>query len=151
MTVTYLLDTNMFSYIAKGVSPAARTEFQRLSKDRDAILCISVVTEAEVRYGMAKRALSRTRCAAIEGLFANVQILPWGSDEAIAYAQMRAKLEAQGFTVSAMDLLIAAQAIAAGAVLVAADKIFGKVAEVADLATTVNWATDIIPKEEATP
>jgi predicted nucleic acid-binding protein len=64
---------------------------------------------------------------------------------------MRAKLEAQGIAVSTMDMLIAAQAIAAGAVLVAADKIFAKVAEVADLATTVNWATDIIPKEEATP
>jgi len=25
---TYLLDTNMFSYIAKGTSPAARAEFQ---------------------------------------------------------------------------------------------------------------------------
>ena len=145
MTVTYLLDTNMFSYIAKGTSPAARAEFQRLSKDRDAVLCISVVTEAEVRYGMAKRALSRARCAAIEGLFANVQILPWGSDEALAYAQVRAKLESQGITVSAMDMLIAAQAIAAGAVFVTGDRIFAKVAEVADLGTTVNWATDIVP------
>ncbi len=145
MTVTYLLDTNMFSYIAKGISPAARAEFQRLSKDRDAILCISAVTEAEVRYGMTKRALSRARCAAIEGLFANVQILPWGSDEALAYAHVRAKLESQGITVSAMDLLIAAQAIAAGAVFVTGDKIFAKVAEVADLGTTMNWATDILP------
>jgi|SRR5271166_3942694 len=150
MTVTYLLDTNMFSYIAKGISPAARAEFQRLSKDRDVVLCISVVTEAEVRYGMAKRALSRARCAAIEGLFANVQSLPWGSDEALAYAQVRAKLESQGITVSAMDMLIAAQAIAAGAMLVTGDKTFAKVAEVADLGTTVNWATDIHPKGEAT-
>jgi tRNA(fMet)-specific endonuclease VapC len=150
MTVTYLLDTNTFSYIAKGISPAARAEFQRLSKDRDAVLCISVITEAEARYGMAKRALSRARCAAMEGLFANVQILPWGSDEALAYAQVRAKLESQGITVSAMDMLIAAQAIAAGAVFVTGDKIFAKVAEVAELGTTVNWATDILPKGEAT-
>ncbi len=140
MTITYLLDTNIFSYIAKGISPAARAEFRRLSQDRDAVLCISVITEAEVRYGMAKRALSRARCAAIEGLLANVQILPWGSDEALAYAQLRGKLEFQGITVSAMDMLIAAQAIAAGAVLVTGDKIFAKVAAVADLGTIVNWA-----------
>jgi predicted nucleic acid-binding protein len=39
-----------------------------------------------------------------------------------------------------MDMLIAAQAIAAGAVLVTGDKIF---ARVDDLHATVNWATDI--------
>jgi tRNA(fMet)-specific endonuclease VapC len=130
MTFTYLLDTNTFSYIAKGSSPAARAEFQR----------ISVVTEAEVRYGMAKRSLSRARCSAIEGLFANLQILPWGSDEAAAYAHARTKLETHGTTVALMDMLIAAQAIAAGAVLVTGDKIF---ARVDDLHATVNWATDI--------
>ena len=140
MTFTYLLDTNTFSYIAKGTSPAARAEFQRLSQDKSTILCISVVTEAEVRYGMAKRSLSRARCSAIEGLFANLQILPWGSDEAAAYAQARAKLEAHGTTVALMDTLIAAQAIAAGAVLVTRDKMFAKVD---DLHATVNWATDI--------
>jgi len=110
MTTTYLLDTNMFSYIAKGTSPAARAEFQRLSQ---------------------------------EGLFANFQILPWGSDEAAAYAQARALLEPTGLTVATMDMLIAAQAIAAGAVLVARDNIFGKMAKVVDLIDIVNWATDI--------
>lgn len=140
MTLTYLLDTNMFSYIAKGASPAARAEFLRLSQDRDAILTISVITEAEVRYGMAKHSLSRSRRSAIEGLFAHLQILPWGSDEAAAYADARAKLEARGIAIAAMDLLIAAQAIAAGAVLVTRDKIF---AHVDDLDATVNWATDL--------
>ena len=92
---------------------------------------------------MARRGLSRSRCAAIEGLFANLQILPWGSDEAAAYAQARAALEAKGVTVSLMDMLIAAHAIVTGAVLVTADKIFAKVGEVTDLAATVNWATDL--------
>ena len=140
MTSSYLLDTNTFSYIAKGSSPAARAEFQRLAQDPSAILCISVITEAEVRYGMAKRALSPNRRSAIEGLFANLQILPWGSDEAAAYARAKAKLETQGITVAAMDMLIAAQAIAAGAVLVTRDDIFTKVD---DLDATVNWATDL--------
>jgi len=73
--LTYLLDTNMFSYIVKGNSPAARAEFRRLAQDPDTQLCISVITEAEVRYGMAKRALSPARRDAIEGLFANLEIL----------------------------------------------------------------------------
>jgi tRNA(fMet)-specific endonuclease VapC len=140
MSVIYLLDTNMFSYIAKGASPAARAELLRLSQDRDAVVCISVITEAEVRYGMAKYSLSRARRSAIEGLFANLQILSWGSDEAAAYAQAKAKLEAKGITVAVMDMLIAAQAIAAGAALVTRDKIF---ANIDDLEASVNWATDL--------
>lgn len=141
---SYLLDTNTFSYIAKGSSQAARAEFQRLSKDKNAALCISAVTEAEVRFGMAKHALSRVRRSAIEGLLANLQILDWGSDEAAAYAQLRAETEARGITVSDMDLLIAAQAIAAGAVLVTGDKILTKMAEGSEMAAMVNWATDIV-------
>jgi tRNA(fMet)-specific endonuclease VapC len=140
MNVTYLLDTNMFSYIAKGSSPAARREFLKLSQGRQASICISVITEAEVRYGMAKHSLSRARQSAIEGLFANLQILPWGSDEAAAYASTRAKLEAAGITVAVLDMLIAAQAVAAGAVLVTRDKTF---AQIDDLEATVNWATDL--------
>jgi tRNA(fMet)-specific endonuclease VapC len=140
MALTYLLDTNTFSYIAKGSSLAARAQFLKLSRDSDAVLCISVITEAEVRYGMAKRSLSRAQRSAIEGLFANLHILPWGSDEAAAYAQARAKLEARGISVAALDLLIAAQAIAAGAVLVSGDKIF---AHIDGLPATANWATDL--------
>jgi len=137
---TYLLDTNTFSYIAKGNSPAARREWLRLSQDREAAVCISVITEAEVRYGMAKHAISRRRADAIEGLLTNFQILPWGSEEAAAYARTRTQLEAKGVTLSAMDMLIAAQAIAAGAILVTRDGIFESVP---DLHETVNWATDL--------
>lgn len=141
MTATYLLDTNMFSYIVKGISPAARSEFLRLSQDHNVTLCLSVMTEAEVRFGMAKRNLSRSRCSAIENLFAHFHILPWGSEEAAVYALTRAKLEAKGITVESMDLLIAAQAITSGAVLVTRDKIF---AHIEDVHATVNWANDLL-------
>jgi tRNA(fMet)-specific endonuclease VapC len=140
MAITYLLDTNMFSYIATGASPAARAEFLRVSQDRDAVLCISVITEAEVRYGMAKHSLSHERRSAIEGLFVNLQILPWGSDEAAAYARAKAKLETQGITVALADMLIAAHGITTGAVFVTRDKVFSRVD---DLDATANWATDI--------
>ena len=136
---TYLLDTNTFSYIAKGSSASARAEFQRLAQDRTAALCISAITEAEVRYGMAKRAVSRERRSAIEGLFALLHILPWGSPEAAVYGRFRATLEAKGTTIALMDMLIAAQAIAAGAILVTRDKVFVH----ADDLATVDWATDL--------
>jgi len=143
MTSTYLLDTDTFRYIANGASQAARTEFQRRSQDRESVICISALTEAEVRFGMAKQGLSRSRRAAIEGLFANLQILSWGTEEAAAYAEARATLEAKGLRVSTMDMLIAAHAIAADAALVSPDKIFAKIGKATDLFALVNWATDL--------
>jgi tRNA(fMet)-specific endonuclease VapC len=136
----FLLDTNTFSYIAKGSSPAARQEFQRHEEDRESRLCLSVITEAEVRFGMAKHSLSASRKAAIEGLLAHFEILPWGSAEAAVYAEERARLEAQGITLATMNLLIAAQAIAAGATLVSNDSIFRKTK---GLWTIENWTMDV--------
>jgi tRNA(fMet)-specific endonuclease VapC len=89
---------------------------------------------------MAKRSVSRERRSAIEGLFALLEVLAWGTEEAAAYGRSRAKLEAQGTTVALMDMLIAAQAIAAGAILVTRDRVF---AQVDDLRATVDWATDL--------
>jgi tRNA(fMet)-specific endonuclease VapC len=143
VNVTYLLDTNMFSYIAKGTSPIARAEFRRLATDSDAQLCISVITEAEVRYGMAKRGLSPARCSAIEGLFANLEILPWGSEEAAIYARAKAALETQGIGFSLMDLLIGVHASATDAVLVSRDTVFSSIAETTGIRAIVNWATDL--------
>jgi predicted nucleic acid-binding protein len=136
---TYLLDTNMFSYIAKGNSAAARRKWRRLSADRETAVCISVIAEAEVRC-MAKHVPSRERADGIEGLLANLRILLWGSEEAAAYARTQAQLEAKGVTLFAMDILIAEQAIAADAVLVTRDQIFE---QVPDLPSTANWASDL--------
>jgi len=137
MSVTYLLDTNTLSYIAKGNSPAARARLQALGAGDFA--CISSITEAEVRYGLAKRPSHALR-GAIEGLLFKLRILSWGSSEAAAYGNLRAKLEAAGTVLSELDLQIAAHAIAIGAVLVTNDK---ALARIKDLHGTVNWATDI--------
>lgn len=138
-----MLDTNMFSYIVKGTSLAARAEFIRVSENPDARLCISVMTEAEVRFRMAKRALSPARCAAIEALFMHFEILPWGSDEAAVYAAALPKIQAQGAGISLMDFLIGVHAAATNAVLVTHDGDFGRVADLIGIHATVNWATDL--------
>jgi tRNA(fMet)-specific endonuclease VapC len=138
MSVTYLLDTNTVSYIVRGRSPAARARLQALNAGD--VACISSITEAEVRYGLARRPQAHTLRAAIEGLLFKLPILPWGSPEAAAYGNLRAKLEAAGTVLSELDLLIAAQAIAANAVLVTNDR---ALARIKDLHGTVNWATDI--------
>ena len=56
------------------------------------------------------------------------------------WALGRAKLEAGGISAAAIDMLIAAEAIAVGAVLVTRDKIFE---QIDDLKATANWVTDL--------
>jgi tRNA(fMet)-specific endonuclease VapC len=99
-----------------------------------------VITEAEIRYGLAKRPEATALKERMEWLMAAIRILPWGRDEARVYGELRASLEAAGKTLGSMDMQIAAHAVGAGAVLVTSDKVFGFVA---DLKGTVNWATDL--------
>jgi tRNA(fMet)-specific endonuclease VapC len=138
MTSLFMLDTNTVSYIAKGHSKAARARMLNLKEDE--VVCLSVITEAEIRYGLAKRPEATALRERMEWFLAAVKILPWGRDEACAYGALRAKLESSGKTLGNMDMLIAAHVIATGAVLVTHDKAF---AQVEDLHASVNWATDL--------
>jgi tRNA(fMet)-specific endonuclease VapC len=138
MNTVYMLDTNMVSYIAKGHSQAARARMLNLAKDE--IVCLSAITEAEIRFGLAKRPDAIALRERMEWFLAAIKILPWGSEEAKAYGALRAKLESAGKSLENMDLLIAAHALAQGAVLVTNDKVF---AQVNELQATVNWATDL--------
>jgi tRNA(fMet)-specific endonuclease VapC len=54
---------------------------------------------------------------------------------------LRVKQEAEGRPLESMDLLIAAHAIAAGAILVTGDGVFS---HVPDLLGRENWATDLV-------
>lgn len=102
--------------------------------------CISAVIEAELRYELAKRPDATALRAATETFLHSVTILHWGSEEAVVYGRLRAKQEATGQTLDFFDLMIAAHAIASGAILVSSDKVFRQVDELPGL---VDWATDL--------
>lgn len=57
VTFTYLLDTIMVSYIAKDRFSVTRTQLLGLRDDE--VACVSAVTEAEIRYRLAKRSEPR--------------------------------------------------------------------------------------------
>jgi tRNA(fMet)-specific endonuclease VapC len=133
-----MLDTNTVSDIVKGKSPAARAKLANLPQGE--IACISVITEAELQYGLAKTPKATAIRSVVEAFVAKIQVLPWGREEALAYGAFRAKQEAGGKPLGNLDMLIAAHAISVGAVLVTNDK---ALLQVADLPATVNWSTKL--------
>jgi tRNA(fMet)-specific endonuclease VapC len=124
VAVRYLLDTNTASYVIKGNFPRVR---ERLLKVPMADVGISVVTEAELRFGVAKRPEATTLKRVVEEFLLRVEVLAWNSDAAQEYARIRAALEKDGEPIGNMDLMIAAQAVAAGVVLVTHDHVFRRV------------------------
>ncbi|HEV2619458.1 MAG TPA: type II toxin-antitoxin system VapC family toxin [Acidobacteriaceae bacterium] len=138
MTSLYMLDTNTVSYIVKRQSPEARRRLFALQSGE--IASISAITEAEIRYGIAKKPEASALKSLIDAFLASIQVLPWGRNEAEVYGRVRATQERRGISLANMDMLIAAHAIAAEAVLVTNDKVF---AQINELSATVNWATDL--------
>lgn len=120
MPVRYLLDTNTASYVIKGSVPQVRA---RLMKVPMAEVGISVVTEAELRFGVAKKQAARL-AVAVEEFLLRVEILPWTSEAAKSYAQIRSEVEGSGEPMGNLDIMIAAHALAAEAVLVTHDRVF---------------------------
>ena len=119
--ILYLLDTNTVSHIVrprKG-GDAARNRLQGLGRNEFA--AISVITEAEILYGLAKKPDATSLKTSMNAFLATINVLPWSRAEAEAYADLRAHLESQGTPLGNLDTLIAAHAVSAQAILVTHD------------------------------
>ncbi len=117
----YMLDTNTASYIIKGEPAVIR---ERLRKVPMANICVSAITEAELLRGVAKKPEAKRLPVVVKEFLLRVEILPWDSDAADAYAQLRTACENEGKPLGNMDMLIAAHSVAVGAVLITNDKAF---------------------------
>jgi tRNA(fMet)-specific endonuclease VapC len=136
----YMLDTNAVSYLLHKRSP-------RLEAQMDAILpgdrlCISAITEAELRYGVALRKGAVRLARSLDLILSFLQILPWTSDAAKAYASLRMQNRKLGLAAGDIDLLISAHAISEDATLVTSDAAIRKLK---GGLVTVNWANEITP------
>lgn len=120
----YLLDTNIASHVIRGSHAAV---LQRLQGHPVSSVAISSITEAELRYGLARKPGASALAAAVGTFLRHVQTLPWDSEAAAAYGPLRARLEAAGTPLGNLDTLIAAHALAIGATLVTNDQAFARV------------------------
>jgi tRNA(fMet)-specific endonuclease VapC len=111
----HMLDTDTASYLIKGKSPAIEAKLAALVPSD---VCISVMTRAELQYGLKRLPADHRLHLAVRQFLKIVRILPWNADAADWYADIRHQLVSSGQTIGDMDMMIAAHSLSAGAVLV---------------------------------
>lgn len=131
MSALLMLDTNAVTAIIKDSSKT----LSAILNERPS--CISVITEAELRFGLARRAVNIELRRIVENYLSSVDILPWTSASAQRYGLLRAELDAQGKPLAPMDLLIASHAMAENCTLVSADRAFTQVPSL----RLLDWST----------
>ena len=124
MPLRYLLDTNTVSYVIKGNFPHVREHLLRIPINE---VGISVITEAELRFGVARLPQAASIGVAVEEFLLRVDVLTWDSAAARHYARLRALLEENGEPIGNLDLMIAAHALATGTILVTHDRVFRRI------------------------
>jgi tRNA(fMet)-specific endonuclease VapC len=122
--LNYLLDTNIASDVIKGNPPRVRERLMALPMRS---VAISAVTQGELIYGLAKRGNPKPLASLINEFLIRVEVLPWTADVANVYGTLRAACAARGVNLGALDMMIAAQAVAVGARLVTRDNTFSHV------------------------
>lgn len=113
----YMLDTNIISDLMRHPQGKAA---KRIAKVGEGNICTSIIVAVELRYGCAKSG-SKSLLTAVEELLAEIDVLPFDVPADAEYGEIRAGLEAVGKPVGGNDLLIAAHAHAADAIIVTAN------------------------------
>lgn len=111
----YMLDTNICIYIIKKRPLELLEKFKAVPMEE---LCISVVTYAELEYGIERSSSKKMNREIIDDFVSHLTVVQWDIQAARQYGKIRAALEKKGTPIGNMDLLIAAHAISQKCVLV---------------------------------
>lgn len=111
----FMLDTDVCSYIMKRSHPQVLKRLRSVPIDD---VCMSVVTRAELLYGVEVSPRRAQDAEALSALLPYVETIDLSDDSAQHYAEIRADLKSRGAMIGANDLFIAAHARALGLILV---------------------------------
>lgn len=110
----FLLDTNVVSDLVRNPRGRITDHIARVGEEH---VGTSIIVAAELRYGAAKRGSSRLS-AQLEKILDVLAVVPFEAPADTFYGGLRARLERAGQVIGANDLLIAAQALAIGCIVV---------------------------------
>jgi tRNA(fMet)-specific endonuclease VapC len=111
----YMLDTDICSFILKRTNDRL---LKRLRRTPVQDVCISVITKAELLYGVDISPRQKTDEAAVTAFLAPLAVLDFPDEAASHYAHIRGHLKRKGAMIGANDLFIAAHALHLGHTLV---------------------------------
>jgi tRNA(fMet)-specific endonuclease VapC len=121
----YMLDTNTVSHVVKQHPNVVR----HMVGVPMASLCISTITAGEMLYGLARRPDALRLRSVVTEFIRRVDVLPWDFSAVERYGIIRAGLDRAGKPLGSLDMLIAAHALAASAVLVTNDRAFDRITQ----------------------
>jgi len=104
-----VLDTNICIYLIKNKPPDLGTHLEAFAPGE---VGLSAITVAELNYGVAKSRAVEQNAKALESFLLPMVVLDFDGKSALTYGRLRAGLERKGQPLGALDLLIAAQAVA---------------------------------------
>lgn len=111
----YHLDSNILIGFLRGQLMSA---YKLLMNNDASLFKVSAVVKAELLLGTEKSARPDEERLRVESLLLPFEIVPFDETCAAHYAKIRAAFERKGQTIGSNDYLIAATALAHGAVLV---------------------------------
>jgi len=116
-----MLDTNAVRVLLERRSPQLDQWF---AEER---CSLSAIVAAEIRFGLSRQTLSERGSALAADLLDVLPIEPFDTQVSVTYGRLRAELQRLGISLAAMDLLIAAHALALDRPLVSRDQAFANV------------------------
>lgn len=111
----YLLDTNICIFAIKR---KPETVFKRLYEFLKDGIYISVLTVAELEFGVANSSFPEKNRIALLEFLSIFNILPFDDKDAIQYGLIKSKLRKSGNIIGPIDLLLAAQSVSKELILV---------------------------------
>lgn len=103
----YMLGTDTCSYIMKRSNDRVLKRLEAVSVRE---VCISVITKAELLYGVEVSARWQQDEAALKAFLDYSEVLDFPDQASLHYAKIRADLKIRGLMIGANDLFIAAHA-----------------------------------------
>jgi len=103
-----MLDTDICVDIMRGRSPAVRSRLERTIPGE---VAVSAIVAAELWTGVMKSREPKVAEDEVRDFLSYVEVLDWPVEASRVYGGIRARLEASGNQIGAMDLLVAAHAV----------------------------------------
>ena len=115
----YLLDTNIVSDLVRNPQGKVARHVRRVGEKH---VCTSIIVAAELRYAADKKRVDKKGSprlsSQLDAVLGALEVLPFETPADASHGLLRTRLEKQGTPIGANDLLIAAQALALGYVIV---------------------------------